>query len=145
MCYRYLDKPAVTIIGEPSKQVAREAEEEHAAHLRDIKSRLAEEGLATKEDQLFEAERENQQDMPLSVYEDVPPVDISKVDWIPVQSASSESLERASPVDDNELLWNLKAEHVDLPYHIHYSHVSSNFITIRVIMNTGTIAPSLRP
>jgi hypothetical protein len=83
--------------------------------------------------------------MPLSVYEDVPSVGVSKVDWIPVQSASGESSKRNGLVDDIALLWDPKAEHVDLPYQIHYSHVASNFITVRVIMNTGTIAPALRP
>lgn len=83
--------------------------------------------------------------MPLSLYEDVPSVGASKVNWIPVQSASSESSKRTSLLEDIGLIWDPKAEHVDLSYQIHHSHVASNFITIRAVMDTGAIAPALRP
>jgi Zn-dependent M16 (insulinase) family peptidase len=144
--YRYFfDSPAVTIIGEPSRDLAKQAGQEYDALLKDIKAHLGEQGLAAKAEQILKAEKENNQEIPSSVYDDVPPIDASKVDWIQVQSASSDSIKKTKASAGDNLLSHLKMEQVDLPYLVHYAHVSSNFITIRAMMNTSKIAPLLRP
>lgn len=69
--------------------------------------------------------------------------DAGKIDWIPVESGFN-------AIDGAIAKTGKVQEHLDrdgdkLPYFVHYSHVESNFISIRTIIDTTVLPAELMP
>lgn len=69
--------------------------------------------------------------------------DAGKIDWIPVESG-------VNVIDGTAGKAGKVQEYLDqdgekLPYFVHYSHVQSNFITIRAIIDTTVLPSELMP
>jgi hypothetical protein len=69
--------------------------------------------------------------------------DAGKIDWIPVESG-------VNAIDGTAAKAGKVQEYLDqdggkLPYFVHYSHVQSNFITIRAIIDTTVLPSELMP
>ncbi|KAJ9101136.1 hypothetical protein QFC21_003354 [Naganishia friedmannii] len=138
-----VDNPSIVVIGKPSAALADKITKEQADLLEATKARLGPEGLETKAAELALAQKENDREIPDRMITEFPISDAAKIDWIPVESG-------VNAVDGHATKLGKVQAHLDqdgdkLPYFVHYSHVQSNFINIRAIIDTTKLSPELMP
>lgn len=138
-----VNNPSIVVIGKPSAALADKITKEQADLLEATKARLGPEGLEAKAVELAQAQKENDREIPEKMITDFPISDAAKIDWIPVESG-------VNTVDGSATKSGKVQAHLDqdgdkLPYFVHYSHVQSNFINIRAIIDTTKLSPDLMP
>lgn len=141
----FIDNPSIVIIGRPSASLAEKITKEHAELLEATKARLRPEGLAAKEAELDKAQKENDREIPESMITGFPISDAGKIDWIPVESGVNAIDGTTANAKAGEVQEHLDKDGDKLPYFVHYSHVQSNFISIRAIIDTTVLPAELMP
>ncbi|KAJ9111193.1 hypothetical protein QFC20_002687 [Naganishia adeliensis] len=139
----FIDSPSIVIVGQPSASLAEKITKEHAELLEATKAKLGPEGLAAKAAELEKAQKENDREIPEEMITGFPISDAAKIDWIPVESgvnAIDGTVAKAGEVQEY-----LDQDGDKLPFFVHYSHVQSNFITIRAIIDTTVLPSELMP
>ena len=139
----FIDAPSIVIIGRPSASLAEKITKEHKELLEATKAHLGAEGLAAKEAELEKAQKENDREIPESMITGFPISDAGKIDWIPVESGVNAI--DGTPTKDGKVQEYLDQVGDKLPYFVHYSHVQSNFISIRAIIDTTVLPAELMP
>jgi Zn-dependent M16 (insulinase) family peptidase len=139
----FVDNPSIVIIGRPSASLADKVTKQHAELLEATKTRLGPEGLAAKEVELEKAQKENDREIPESMITGFPISDAGKIDWIPVESGVN-TIDGTTP-KSGEVQKHLDQDGEKLLYFVHYSHVQSNFITIRAIIDISGLPAELMP
>ena len=139
----FVDAPSIVIIGRPSASLAEKITKEHKALLEATKAHLGAEGLAAKEAELEKAQKENDREIPESMITGFPISDAGKIDWIPVESGINAI--DGTPSKNGKVQEYLDQDGDKLPYFVHYSHVQSNFISIRAIIDTTVLPADLMP
>jgi Zn-dependent M16 (insulinase) family peptidase len=104
---------------------------------------LGPESLTAKEAELEKAQKENDREIPESMITGFPISDAGKIDWIPVESGVN-TIDGTTP-KSGEVQKHLDQDGEKLPYFVHYSHVQSNFISIRAIIDTTVLPAELMP
>ncbi|KAJ9118591.1 hypothetical protein QFC22_003811 [Naganishia vaughanmartiniae] len=140
----FIANPCAVIIGEPSASLAKQVDEEGKAWLETLKARLGNEGLQKKADELAAAEKANHREIPAEILTDFPISDASKIDWVPVETGANSAFVKHRPAAGRVQTY-LDADVTDLPYLIHFSHIESNFITIRAMLDTSLLPEECRP
>jgi Zn-dependent M16 (insulinase) family peptidase len=139
----FMDSRSIVIIGRPSASLAEKISKGHAELLEATKARFGPEGLAAKEAELEKARKENDREIPESIFTGFPISDAGKIDWIPVESGVNTIDETTDKT--GEVQKQLDQDGDKLPYFVHYSHVQSNFVSIRAMIDTTALPAELMP
>ncbi|KAJ9110677.1 hypothetical protein QFC19_001506 [Naganishia cerealis] len=139
----FVDNPSIVIIGKPSAALAEKITKEQADLLEATKARLGPQGLEAKAAELAQAQQENDREIPEKMITDFPISDAGKIDWIPVESGVNTV--DAQATKSGKVQTYLDQDGDKLPYFVHYSHVQSNFINIRAIIDTTKLSAELMP
>ncbi len=141
---KYLvDNPSITIVGKPSSALTEKLAGEEKARLEKRRNDLGAEGLAAKAKELADAQAENDREIPAHIIDSFPVADASKIDWIPVESAVNPS--GSAGKSSARIQSHIDADGEVLPYFVHFAHVDSAFVTLRVVMDTTHLPVDLMP
>jgi Zn-dependent M16 (insulinase) family peptidase len=138
------DAEHVSILGVPSAKLAKKLKEDEEARIAEQRKKLGEKGLKELEKKLKEAKAENDREIPKKLLADfkVPGVDsIHFFDTITARSGSA--LKAGHP--DNRIQHVVDSDKADKPPFLHFEHILSNFIRVRVLITTQSIPIELRP
>ena len=141
----YLSSPSITAIGTPSASLAEAKEREEKARVTKRAQDLGEEELKELEKLLNRAKEDNEQPVPAEVIASFPPTDPSSLSWVHVETAVANLPGQQIPSDRGDLQKKLDSEKVDLPFQAHFLQVSSNFVTISVLIDTASVSDELKP
>ncbi|KAI9655652.1 MAG: hypothetical protein M1831_004804 [Alyxoria varia] len=141
----FIEAKHVTVIGKPSKALSEKIEKDDKARVHDRKEKLGGQGLKELERRLKEAQEENDRKIPKELLKSFPAPSANSVHFIQTETALA-GLARPS----NSGLKNKAQEAVDkdadLPnLFLHFEHISTNFVSIGVILCTHAIPQELRP
>lgn len=137
-----IENPSVVVVGKPSAVLAEKIADENKERLQKRKADLGEEGLKAKAEIMEKAQAENSTPIPEKMITEFPMFDASTIDWIPVESAVNSVDAKAS---SKAVQKHIDADGEKLPYFIHFSHVHSNFVTIRAVFDTTKLPSELLP
>ncbi|KAJ9101074.1 hypothetical protein QFC21_003292 [Naganishia friedmannii] len=140
----FIANPCAVIIGEPSASLANQVDEEGKVWVQTVKARLGEKGLQQKADELAAAEKANHRDIPADSLTNFPVSDASKIEWVSVESGINSAFLKCEPAAGRVQAY-LDADLTNLPYLVHFSHIESNFVTIRAMLDTSIIPEECRP
>ncbi|KAJ9110895.1 hypothetical protein QFC19_001404 [Naganishia cerealis] len=132
------------IIGKPSASLTKQVEEDGKQWLLALNSRLGKQGLQERADALAAAEKANHREIPSDMLTNFPLSDAGKIAWVPVESGLNSSFPGPEQTAGRIQAY-LDADITELPYFVHFSHVESNFITVRVMLDTSRIPEDCRP
>lgn len=120
---RYLVKPnCITIIGQPSAALASSIEKADKARIASTIARLGPEGLAKAGKEVSDAQEENDAPIPDEVISAFNVPDVTKIDWIKVESARSGGVakEAGGVRSVNRVQEHLDADGAELPLFVQF-------------------------
>ncbi|KAK4982568.1 hypothetical protein LTR50_007682 [Elasticomyces elasticus] len=138
------DAHHVSILGAPSKEMSKKLKADEKARVKAQQERLGEEGLKKLAKKLEEAKAENDRAIPDEILEGFPVPGTSSVHFIPTITARS-GLARKMGKLDNNIQHIVDRDADDSPLFIHFEHIPSNFVRIKLVMCTGSIPVELKP
>lgn len=137
------DAPHISILGKPSKAMADKLKSDEMARVAAQKEALGPEGLAQKKKELEEATAKNDAEIPADVLEQWPVPGVSSIHFIKTETARA-GLARKLGTSEN-VAQKVVDSQKDTPLFVQYEHVSSNFVSVSVLLGTSGIPVELRP
>ncbi|KAK3699539.1 hypothetical protein LTR37_016408 [Vermiconidia calcicola] len=138
------DAKHVSILGEPSEELSKKITSEEAARVKAQQERLGEEGLKKLADKLEKAQAENDRPIPDSLLEKFPVPSTDSVHFIPTTTARGGTARKMGELD-NSIQEIVNKDDDGSPLFIHFEHVPSNFVRIKVDLCTGSVPLELKP
>lgn len=138
------DAHHVSILGVPSKELSDKVTNDEKARVQAQRERLGEKGLKELEEKLTQAKAENDKPIPDSVLEQFPVPNTESVHFIPTVTARSGSARKMGKLD-NEIQTIIDKDDNDSSLFIHFEHVPSNFVRIKLQMCTKSVPVELKP
>lgn len=138
------DAHHVSILGVPSKELSDKVTNDEKARVQAQRERLGEKGLKELEEKLTQAKAENDKPIPDSVLEQFPVPNTESVHFIPTVTARSGSARKMGKLD-NDIQTIIDKDDNDSPLFIHFEHVRSNFVRIKLQMCTKSVPVELKP
>lgn len=138
------DAHHVSILGVPSKEMSKKLKADEKARVKAQQDRLGPAGLKKLEEKLEAAKAENDKPIPDEVLAAFPVPDTSSIHFIPTMTARS-GLARKMGKLDNEIQHIVDQDTPDLPLFLHFEHIPSNFVRIKIVMCTGAVPVNLKP
>ncbi|KAF2480705.1 Metalloenzyme, LuxS/M16 peptidase-like protein [Neohortaea acidophila] len=143
---KYLvDAHHISVLGEPSKELSERITADEKERVQKQKERLGEEGLEKLGEKLKKAQAENDKPIPDSVLEEFPVPSAKSVHFISTTTARAGLARKAGKPGDNEIQRLIDEDDHDSPLYIHYEHIPSNFVRIKLDMCTAAIPLRLKP
>ncbi|KAF2842635.1 putative zinc metalloprotease [Patellaria atrata CBS 101060] len=144
LSYWLADAKHVSILGTPSKKLSRKLKEDEKARVKEQKERLGEEGLKRLAKKLEEARAENDKEIPREILEHLPIPNVESVHFHETTTARSGLAKAMGPLD-NDIQKVIDEKGSDLPLFIHFEHIPSSFVQIKLVFSTGAIPLQLKP
>lgn len=138
------DAHHVSILGVPSKELSDKVTNDEKARVQAQREKLGEKGLKELEEKLTQAKAENDKPIPDSVLEQFPVPNTESVHFIPTVTARSGSARKMGKLD-NEIQTIIDKDDNESPLFIHFEHVPSNFVRIKLQMCTKSVPVELKP
>ncbi|KAI9664842.1 MAG: hypothetical protein M1821_006290 [Bathelium mastoideum] len=138
------DARHISMLGTPSTEMAKKLDSEEKARVKSQKERLGEEGLKKMQERLDAAKAANDKEIPDSVFDQFPVPGIESIHFIPTVTARSGFARKMGKLDNN-IQQIIDKEASDLPLFIHFEHIPSNFVSLRVVLSTSPIPVNLKP
>lgn len=134
----------VSILGVPSKALSKTVKEEESARVAAQKKALGESGLKDLAERLAKAKAENDKPVPDSVLGQFPVPGTSSIRFIHTTTARA-GLARRPNETANEIQKRIDADDKGDPLFLHFEHISSQFVRIKLWINAGAIPTELKP
>ncbi|KAL1588263.1 hypothetical protein WHR41_02773 [Cladosporium halotolerans] len=138
------DAHHVSILGVPSKELSDKITNDEKARVQAQREKLGEKGLKELEEKLAQAKAENDKPIPDSVLEQFPVPGTDSVHFIPTVTARSGSARKMGKLD-NEIQALIDKDDNDSPLFIHFEHIPSNFVRVKLEMCTQAVPVDLKP
>ncbi|KAK5164100.1 uncharacterized protein LTR77_010191 [Saxophila tyrrhenica] len=138
------DAKHVTILGEPSKELSEKITREEEARVKAQQERLGEEGLKKLADKLAEARAENDKPIPNSLLDKFPVPSPTSVHFISTTTARAGKARKMGELDNN-IQSIIEKDDNDSPLFIHFEHMPSSFVRIKLAMCTASVPLELKP
>ncbi|QIW96660.1 hypothetical protein AMS68_002178 [Peltaster fructicola] len=138
-----INNPHVSVLGIPSAQLSKKLKQDEKDRLQERQSRLGEKGLRDLADKLEKAKADNDAPIPDQLLEKFPVPGTESVHFISSSSAQS------GPSRDKSIS-NPIQDIIDKDSHnsslfIHWEHIPSNFVRIKIVLGTHTVPTELKP
>lgn len=138
------DAHHVSILGVPSKELSDKVTNDEKARVQAQREKFGEKGLKELEEKLKQAKAENDKPIPDSVLEQFPVPGTESVHFIPTVTARSGAARRMGKLD-NGIQTLIDKDDNDSPLFIHFEHVPSNFVRVKLDMCTSSVPAELKP
>lgn len=138
------DAAHVSLLGVPSAELSEKLKTDEKARVDAQKAQLGEKGLQELEKKLAEAKAENDKEVPRELLERFTIPSVDSIHFINTTTARS-GLARQMGDLHNFAQDIIDNDGPDLPLFIHFEHVETNFVTIKLVMSTGSIPVAKRP
>jgi len=138
------DAHHVSVIGEPSKALSEKLTEDEKARVKAQQDKLGEDGMKKLAEKLRQAQDENNKPIPDSLLEKFPIPNTDSIHFISTETA------RAGTARKMGKLQNAAQQAVDRdddgsPLFIHFEHIPSNFVRIKLELSTSAVPTELKP
>lgn len=138
------DAHHVSILGVPSKKLADKISADEKARVKSQQDRLGEEGLKKLAEKLKQAQEENDAPIPESLLNRFPVPSTESVHFVSTVTARSGAARKMGRLD-NDIQHIVDKDDSDSPLFIHFEHIPSNFVRIRLYMCTASVPVELKP
>ncbi|KAL2351715.1 zinc metalloprotease [Cryomyces antarcticus] len=138
------DAHHVSILGVPSKALSQKLKSEEKARVKAQQDRLGEEGLKELERKLEAAKAENDKEIPREILEQFKIPGTDSIHFIPTTTARSGLAKEMGDLH-NDIQMVIDKDEIGLPLFIHFEHIPSNFVTLKLIISTTFVATQLQP
>ncbi|KAG9770994.1 hypothetical protein KCU75_g7831, partial [Aureobasidium melanogenum] len=108
------------------------------------KERLGENGLKELAEKLEQAKAENDKPIPDDVLSQFPVPGTSSIHFIPTTTARAGRARQMGKLD-NDIQQIVDKDDSDIPLFIHFEHIPSNFVRMKLVMCTGSLPTELKP
>lgn len=140
----FSDAHHVSILGVPSKELSDKVTNDEKARVEAQRERLGEKGLKELEEKLDKAKAENDKPIPDSVLEQFPVPSTDSVHFIPTVTARAGTARKMGKLENN-IQSLVDKDDSDSPLFIHFEHIPSNFVRVKVEMCTASVPVELKP
>ncbi|KAF2156992.1 hypothetical protein K461DRAFT_317161 [Myriangium duriaei CBS 260.36] len=134
----------VSILGVPSKKLSDKVKAEETARVEAQQKKLGEEGLQRLAQKLEDAKAENDRPIPDSVLAQFKVPDTSSIHFIHTTSARAGLAKKMGRLE-NDIQKRIDTDDSDLPLFMHFEHIPSQFVRIKLCMGTGAVPTHLKP
>ena len=138
------DAKHVSVLGEPSQELSEKITRDEQARVEAQKERLGEAGLQKLAMKLKEAQDENDKPIPDSLLGKFPIPDANSVHFIETTTARAGSARKMGKLH-NEIQTIVDKDDRESPLFIHFEHVPSNFVRIKIDFGTDSVPIELKP
>lgn len=138
------DAPHISLLGTPSKEMAKKISEAEEKRIAARKEELGPEGLAKLAEQLKAAIAKNDAEIPTSLLQKWPVPGVESIHFIESKTARS-GLARELGTPSNNIQDIIGQPKPDVPLFLQFEHVPTNFVHITVLLETSQIATEHRP
>lgn len=134
----------VSILGVPSKELSKKMTADEKARVKAQQEKLGEEGLKRLEEKLKHAQDENNKPIPDSLLEKFPIPGTKSIHFISTETARSGAARKIGKLD-NTAQRIIDKDDKDFPLFMHFEHIPSNFVRIKLDLGTSSVPPGLKP
>ncbi|KAH8598208.1 putative zinc metalloprotease [Bisporella sp. PMI_857] len=138
------DAPHVSILGKPSKELAKSLKAKEEARIAARKDELGPEGLKEKAEKLKQAIAKNDAEIPASVLQKWPVPGVESIHFIESTTARS-GLAKKLGTSSNDIQAIIDKSDSGLPLFIQFEHVPTNFVHITLLLGTSQVKTEHRP
>lgn len=138
------DAHHVSILGVPSKELSKKLKADEKARVKAQKDKFGEEGLKHLAEKLEKAKTENDIPIPDEMLGQFTVPGTSSIHFIPTTTARAGRAKDMGKLD-NEIQKIVDKDGSDTPLFIHFEHIPSNFVRVKLIMCSGTVPVDLKP
>lgn len=136
----------VAVIMKPSASLVEQNERNEAARVEAQRARLGPDGLKRLEEELKRAREEGNQPVPEEVFNKFPILDVSAVKLVESTTAKAGRARKETLLPDNDYQQILDQDGgASSPGYLHFEHVPSNFINVRIVLSPGAIPLKCKP
>lgn len=140
------DAAHISILGVPSAKLSEKLKADEKARVDAQKTQLGEKGLQELEKKLVEAKAENDKEVPRELLEKFPIPSVDSVHFINTTTARSGLARQMGDLQNfAQVVINKDEADSTLPLFIHFEHVETSFVSIKLVMSTGSIPVDKRP
>jgi len=138
------DAHHVSILGVPSKELSKRLKADEKARVKAQQDKLGEEGLKRLAKKLEDAKTENDRPIPDEMLDRFAIPGTSSIHFIPTTTARAGRAKEMGELD-NDIQKIVDKDDSDVPLFLHFEHIPSNFVRVKLIMCTGTLPVELKP
>lgn len=138
------DAQHVSILGVPSKEMSKRLKAEEKARVKAQQDKLGEDGLKKLAEKLDKAKEENDKPIPDEVLGQFEVPGTSSIHFIPTTTARAGRARQMGKLDNN-IQKIIDKDDSDIPLFLHFEHIQSNFVRLKLVMCTGSLPVELKP
>lgn len=138
------DAHHVSILGVPSKEMSKRLKAEEKARVKAQQDKLGEDGLKKLAEKLDKAKEENDKPIPDEVLGQFEVPGTSSIHFIPTTTARAGRARKMGKLD-NDIQKIIDKDDSDIPLFLHFEHIQSNFVRLKLVMCTGSLPVELKP
>ncbi|KAF2222164.1 putative zinc metalloprotease [Elsinoe ampelina] len=140
----FSDAYHVSILGVPSKKLSDKLKAEEQARVKAQQEKFGEEGSKRLTEKLEQAKAENDKPIPDSILSSFEVPDTSSIHFIRTTTARAGLAKNMGRLD-NDIQRHIDADDHDLPLFLHFEHIPSKFVRMKLVMSTGPVPTHLKP
>lgn len=138
------DAHHVSILGVPSRELSKKLKADEKARVKAQRARLGEEGLKRLAEKLEQAKVENDRPIPDDMLGQFHVPGTSSIHFIPTTTARAGRAKKMGSLD-NEIQTIVDKDDSDIPLFLHFEHIPSNFVRVKLVMCTGSLPVDIKP
>lgn len=137
------EAPSCTVFGKPSSSLSAKIKSEERARVEARRKELGVTGLEALQKRLEAAKAENDKEVPKTLLQRFEVPSTKSIHFINTTTARSGAARNVDSLENP--IQQLIDEENDLPLFIHFEHIKSNFVSLKVVMGTEVVPLNLRP
>ncbi|KAF2725711.1 hypothetical protein K431DRAFT_281076 [Polychaeton citri CBS 116435] len=138
------DAHHVAVLGVPSQEMSEKITKDEKERVEAQKKRLGEEGLKKLAEKLEQAKKENDKPIPDSLLEQFPVPSTDSIHFIDTTTARAGNAKEMGKLD-NSIQELIDQDDQDSSLFIHFEHIPSNFVRIKIEICTSAVPVELKP
>ncbi|PSK55173.1 hypothetical protein B9Z65_2562 [Elsinoe australis] len=138
------DAHHVSILGVPSKKLSDKLKADEQARVKAQQEKFGEKGLKKLAEKLEQAKAENDKPIPDSILSGFAVPDPSSIHFINTTTARAGLAKKMGRLD-NDIQKRIDEDDSDLPLFLHFEHIRSKFVRIKLVMSTAPVPTHLKP
>jgi len=138
------DAGHVSVLGVPSKELAKKTTDDEKARVKAQREKLGEEGLKQKAEALKQAQEENDRPIPESLLGKFQVPSTDSIHFIKTTTARSGAARKMGKLD-NQIQSIVDRDDDGSPLFLHFENIQSNFVRISLSMCTTSVPTELKP